>query len=114
MAARVDAAIDEVRRDEAAMGSSACSGASERLAPTLGLDPDKAQAIYRAFDRRGELERRAFIRLVLDGESIDRIAHDEAVSASEVGRRARRVLGAILDATQIDPAPSRAPENGHE
>lgn len=92
LATQVDAAIDEVRREPALTGSAA------DLAAPLGLDPTRAAAVRQALDGRGQDERRAFVRLLLEGEDLDRIAADEGVSGSAVGRRARAALDAVLAA----------------
>ena len=89
---QVDEAIDEVRREPCAEGVSA------QLAESLGLEPSAASSARGAFDERSEPERRAFVRLVLDGEDLELVARDEAISVSELGRRARIVLDSIVAA----------------
>jgi hypothetical protein len=89
---QVDEAIDEVRREPAT------DGVFRHLAQGLGLEPGAAFGAQSAFDGRSELERRAFVRFVLDGEDLEGVARDEAVSISEIGRRARVVLDAVVAA----------------
>jgi hypothetical protein len=68
------------------------------LARALALDPDAARAACRAHNARALAERRAFQLLVLERRGLDESAHLEEVSGSELGRRARRTLDAVLDA----------------
>lgn len=66
------------------------------LARPLGLQADGLRAVCTVFNGRPEAERRAFERLVLNRESLDTVARGEGSSANVVGRRARRVLEAII------------------
>jgi DNA-directed RNA polymerase specialized sigma24 family protein len=97
---RVDRALDEVlveaRRDGAGLDSSTGEGAFAVLGGPLGLTPAAARATTLAFDYLPAPERRAFLNLVIEGQCLDDVARGEGTSASEVGRRARTALDAIL------------------
>ncbi len=90
---QVDAAIDEVRAE-------AGPGAADAIAAALGLEPRVARRLQAIFDGRSESERRIFIRIVLDGEEIGQVAREEQASITEVGRRARVVLEALMRAAE--------------
>lgn len=68
------------------------------LATPLGLDPGSVRRACATFDVLPFVERNAFFRLVLEAGDLDAAAREVGVSASEVGRRARRALDAILAA----------------
>ena len=92
----IDRAIDEVLAE----GPPALSGVKAapieaEFARPLGLDPEVAVKLPWILAARPDSVRRAFVRLVLDGDDLDTIARDEEVSASEVGRRARSALDAL-------------------
>jgi DNA-directed RNA polymerase specialized sigma24 family protein len=71
-------------------------GAFASLAPPLGLDPRAMRAACAAFNVLTFAERRAFADLVLRGRSLDEVARAAGESATEVARRARRALDAVL------------------
>ena len=107
----VDRAIDHVQA-ECARPSPRWPSASqpgETLARPLGLDGPTARALLAAFNERTREEREAFQRLVLAAEPLDRVAGEAGVSASEIGRRARRALDALLAVGSREPAHSAAP-----
>lgn len=72
------------------------AGAFASLAPPLGLDPKAMRAACAAFNLLTFAERSAFADLVLRGRSLDEVARAAGESATEVARRARRALDAIL------------------
>lgn len=72
------------------------AGAFASLAPPLGLDPRAMRAACAAFNLLTFDERSAFADLVLRGRSLDEVARAVGESATEVARRARRALDAIL------------------
>ncbi len=69
------------------------------LATPLGLDPGSVRRACATFDVLPFAERDAFFRLVLEAGDLDAAAREVGVSASEVARRARRALDAILATT---------------
>jgi DNA-directed RNA polymerase specialized sigma24 family protein len=75
-------------------------GAFATLAPPLGLDPKAMRAACAAFNLLTFVERSAFADLVLRGRSLDEVARAAGESATEVARRARRALDAILACAQ--------------
>ena len=66
------------------------------LASPLGLDPGAMRRACAAFDVLPFAERHAFFQLVLEAGDLDGAARDAGVNASEIARRARRALEAIL------------------
>ena len=66
------------------------------LAGPLGLDPKAMRAACAAFDALPFTDRSAFFELVLEARELDGAAHAAGVSASEIARRARRGLDAVL------------------
>lgn len=96
----VDEAIEEVGRELAGGSAEPVDCA---VTDKLGLDGAAATAVLRTLDARSEVERRIFYRLVVAGEDLEVLARDEAVNLSEVGRRARVVLDAVLAAAS-DPS----------
>ena len=98
---QVDAAIDEVRAEAGpGDGPREGPGAADAIAAALGLEPRVARRLQAIFDGRSEAERRIFIRIVLDGEEIGQVAREEQASITEVGRRARVVLEALMRAAE--------------
>jgi DNA-directed RNA polymerase specialized sigma24 family protein len=80
------------RRPEATEGV----GLFAALGPPLGLDPMAMRAACAAFNQLPFADRSAFADLVLRGNSLDKAARSAGESATEVARRARRALDAIL------------------
>jgi hypothetical protein len=68
------------------------------LAAPLGLDPRSMRDACAAFDVLPFADRNAFFDLVLEAGDLDVAARAAGVSASEIARRARRALDAILAA----------------
>jgi hypothetical protein len=66
------------------------------LARPLGLEPRAMGRACLAFNRLPLPERRAFHALVIAGRSLDEIARESGESATDIARRARRALDAIL------------------
>ncbi|TDJ72928.1 MAG: hypothetical protein E2O39_05890 [Planctomycetota bacterium] len=101
LAGHVDGALDaaiveeaEERAEDRVPGGP--WSAHAELARPLGLEPNAMRAACRAFHARPDLERQAFFSLVIEVSDLDDVARAEGVSASEVARRARRALDAIL------------------
>ena len=70
--------------------------AFEILAGPLGLDPGSMRTACAAFDVLPFADRAAFFDLVLESKDLDACARAAGVNASEIARRARRALDAIL------------------
>jgi DNA-directed RNA polymerase specialized sigma24 family protein len=68
------------------------------LGRPLGVDGDALRRACDAFNRRPAPEREAYFALVVDRVGLDEAAQRSGVSATEVARRARRALEAILEA----------------
>jgi hypothetical protein len=66
------------------------------LAGPLGLDPESMRSACAAFDVLPFADRTAFFDLVLEAKDLDACARSAGVNASELARRARRALDAIL------------------
>lgn len=66
------------------------------LAGPLGLDPQSMRTACAAFDVLPFAERTAFFDLVLESKDLDACSRAAGVNASELARRARRALEAIL------------------
>lgn len=101
--ARVDEALHEILEEadeltRAAAASVRRPGAFESLAPPLGLDPCAMARACARFHRLPFPDRRAFFDLVLHARPLDPLALECGESASEVARRARRGLEALLAA----------------
>jgi DNA-directed RNA polymerase specialized sigma24 family protein len=79
------------------------------LARPLGLEPEAMGRACFAFNRLPPGERRAFFALVIAGRTLDDLARESGESATDVARRARRALDAILVGAQpaapVRPAP---------
>ncbi len=99
LAARVDEAIAELLEegDDAARAP----GAFESLAKPLGLDPRAMLRACARFHRLPLADRRSFFELVLHARSLDELARASGESATEIARRARRGLDALLAADDI-------------
>jgi|RhiMethySRZTD1v2_1073278.scaffolds.fasta_scaffold467860_3 hypothetical protein len=112
LGARVDEALAELLEegDEApppAEGASA-PGAFQVLATPLGLDPHAMSRACARFHRLPFAERRAFFDLVLHARSLDELARSSGESATEIARRARRGLEALLAIEEGQGHPSGA------
>ncbi|TAJ17471.1 MAG: hypothetical protein EPO68_09510 [Planctomycetota bacterium] len=109
--AKVAVARDAIARDaiarDALARDSAPSGAVESFARSLGLDPPRARRAIAALNACTPEQRRAFHGLVLLRRGLDELARAEQVNASELGRRARAALDAVLHAIG-EPAPAEA------
>jgi DNA-directed RNA polymerase specialized sigma24 family protein len=81
--------------------------AFEQLARPLGLDPRALGRACAAFNRLPAPERGAFFALVIEGRELDELASGAGASATELARRARRALDAVLACcpTPAPPAP---------
>jgi hypothetical protein len=106
--------IPEARASDAAGATSATVAADpdafSSLATPLGLDPGSVRRACAAFDVLPFAERSAFFRLVLEAGDLDAAAREAGVSVSEIARRARRALDAILATTSAavaDPEKAR-------
>ena len=96
LGARVDEALAELLEEGPESGGAA--GAFESLATPLGLDPRALGRACGRFHRLPLADRRAFFDLVLQARSLDDLARASAESATEIARRARRGLDALLAA----------------
>jgi DNA-directed RNA polymerase specialized sigma24 family protein len=77
------------------------------LAKPLGLEPDAMGRACLAFNRLPHADRAAFFALVIAGRSLEELVRQSGESATEIARRARRALDAILAAAAND-APSNS------
>ena len=111
---RVDEALlDLVREDAEALRRGEPPGAVQlaafvALARPLGLDPAAMRAACAHFNLLPLAERAAFRALVIEGRSLDELARsagEAPLSASEVARRARRGLEALLVAAGEEARP---------
>jgi len=82
--------------------------AFEILAGPLGLDPGSMRIACAAFDVLPFPDRAAFFDLVLESKDLDACARAAGVNASEIARRARRALDAILGPVPGSRAESRS------
>ena len=96
LGARVDEALSELLEESDDVAGPA--GAFETLATPLGLDPRSLGRACARFHRLPLADRRAFFDLVLHARSLDELARASAESATEIARRARRGLDALLAA----------------
>jgi DNA-directed RNA polymerase specialized sigma24 family protein len=100
--------VEELLREEHESLRSRRPEASEKvgvfaaLALPLGLDPMAMRVACAAFNHLPCADRSAFTELVLRGSSLDTVARSAGESATEVARRARRALDAILAAALQD------------
>lgn len=106
--------IEELHREdqESALGSSDAEathgGAFSALARPLGLDPRAMRSACVVFNRMSAPERRAFFDLVIRGRSLDELARESGESATEIARRARRALDALLSGPCAAPVQNDA------
>ena len=77
-------------------GGTRDADAFDVLAGPLGLDPESMRGACAAFDVLPFADRTAFFDLVLESKDLDSCARTAGVNASELARRARRALDAIL------------------
>jgi hypothetical protein len=90
---------DRVReRGETLRSGSSTNGSDAfvTLAGPLNLDARSMRSACAAFDVLPFADRSAFFDFVLEAGDLDALARDAGVSASEIARRARRALDAIL------------------
>jgi len=102
LGARIDEALAELL-EEGDEGARA-AGAFETLATPLGLDPRVLARACTRFHRLALADRRAFFDLVLHARSLDELARSNAEGATEIARRARRGLDALLAADDAQGA----------
>jgi len=81
------------------------SAAYEDLARPLGLPPAAMRGVCVAFNQLPEPERRAFFALVIESRSLDELARASGEPATEIARRARRALDAVLVAGAAKESP---------
>ncbi|MBK7643185.1 MAG: hypothetical protein IPJ19_09060 [Planctomycetes bacterium] len=100
--ARVDEALRAIEEEgdqppgNTASTSARGPGAFESLAVPLGLEPAAMVRACARFHRLPFADRRAFFDLVLHAGSLDELARASGESATEIARRARRGLDALL------------------
>ncbi len=97
-------AIEEILREESESASADPDPAFQQLARPLGLDPAAMRRACLVFNRLPEPERAAFQALVVEGRGLDELARTAGQSATELARRARRALDALLQAAQLEPS----------
>jgi DNA-directed RNA polymerase specialized sigma24 family protein len=118
-----EALLDLLREDAEGERANVAPSADElaayvELARPLGLEPAAMRAVCVAHNQLPSPERHAFHALVIEGRSLDELARDWREPATEIARRARRGLEAVLVAanrapcepTEVDAA--RAPVRG--
>ncbi|HVS11670.1 MAG TPA: hypothetical protein VMS76_17515 [Planctomycetota bacterium] len=99
---RVDEALADLLREDLEAeraGQPAepeASAAYEDLARPLGLAPAAMRGVCVAFNQLPEPERKAFFALVIESRSLDELARASGAPATEIARRARRALDAVL------------------
>jgi hypothetical protein len=117
--ARGDSALADRRRPNAsnhaeneAVTETAVPGAFLALARPLGLEPAAMGRACAAFNRLPLAERAAFFALVIQARSLDDLARESGEGATDIARRARRALDAILNvsAAQREASPDAEPE----
>jgi len=96
------------KSDGGARTSSEACDAFEILAGPLGLDPGSMRIACAAFDVLPFEDRAAFFDLVLESKDLDACARAIGVNASEIARRARRALDAVLGSVPSLAADSRS------
>ena len=105
---QVDAALDDRMREEAHAvrdGAAVGEGPSvlRDLARPLEVGPEQLRAACAALNQRPTVERRAFVRVVLDREDPEDAARAEGVSLNALACRARDALLAVLEAFESTP-----------
>ena len=106
LGARIDEALQEILAEgedpprQEGTGVSRAAGAFETMAAPLGLDPRALSRACARFHRLPFPDRRAFFDLVLHARSLDELARANGESATEIARRARRGLEALLAADE--------------
>jgi DNA-directed RNA polymerase specialized sigma24 family protein len=87
------------------------------LARPLGLEPESMGRACLAFNRLPASERKAFFALVIAGRTLDELARESGETATDIARRARRALEAILAGAQppataqsAQPAATQSPQ----
>jgi hypothetical protein len=94
-------ASGETRRDP--------GGAFAQLARPLGLDADALRRGCAAFNRLPTADRAAFFALAIWNRRLDDLVRESGESATEIARRARRGLDAVMLALPSEPSsPARA------
>lgn len=111
IAAEVEAALDDVQQAERSAIRALDRGADpvgtdsagpfDVLTRQLHLSGNELRRACDAFNRRTSEERSAFFALFVESCSVDDAARLCSVSVTEVARRARRALEAMLDATSL-------------
>jgi DNA-directed RNA polymerase specialized sigma24 family protein len=105
---QVDAALDDLLREEAHAvreGEAVGQGPSvlRDLARPLEVGPEQLRAACTALNQRPTVERRAFVRIVLDREEPEQAARAEGISLNALACRARAALLAVLEAFEGTP-----------
>ena len=103
LGARVDEAIADAR-DELGHPDSEQPPVFDALATPLGLDPSRLRAGCHAFNRLAPSVREAFLQLVLERRSLDRLARAAGLSASLLARRARVALDVLRNHVGTRPS----------
>jgi len=103
-----------VREDHEPAGAGASTeprapDAFTALAGPLGLDPRSMRVACAAFNVLPLADRAAFIDLVLANRPLDDLARELGESATQVARRARRALDAVLGSARPLGGPGASP-----
>lgn len=106
----VAASVAELLREAVEMPRADPGSAFAQFARPLGLDPEAVRRGCAAFNRLPRADRAAFHALVVRDVGIENLARETGETPSELGRRARRGLDAVLHANHPElPPPVRAP-----
>ncbi|MBL8861326.1 MAG: hypothetical protein JNK02_04865 [Planctomycetes bacterium] len=108
LGAEVAGAAAEILREEAEAPQAEPRSAFVEFARPLGLDPEALRRGCAAFHHLPHPDRAAFFALLVLGVGLEAHARATQATPSEVGRRARRALGALLHASHpaLPPAPA--------
>ncbi len=105
----VAAAVAELLREAVEMPRADPGSAFAQFARPLGLDPEAVRRGCAVFNRLPRADRAAFHALVVRDVGIENLARETGETPSELGRRARRGLDAVLHANHPElPPPVRA------
>lgn len=102
----VAGAVAEILREEYESRPPDPGTAFTQFARPLGLDPEAIRRGCIAFNRLPHSDRFAFCALVVRNVGLDALARETGIPPSELGRRARRGLDAVLHANHPELAPA--------
>ena len=107
--AEVAGAVNEILREELEVQPADPGAAFVQFARPLGLDPEAVRRGCAAFNRLPAADRTAFFALVVRDVGLEVLARETGIPPSELGRRARRGLDAVLHANHPDLPPAVRP-----